>query len=74
VKLYIDHNDVRREVDGPLNVSGSPEDLERLAVAILSGLGKYAGAERAWCSVEGGEPIYNMQPLAWDEDGKRAGA
>lgn len=67
MSFYVDHEDIRREVDGPLNVSGPPEELERLAVAILSGLKRYAGAERVWCSVAGGEPLLNVRPLGWKD-------
>jgi hypothetical protein len=73
VNLYIDHEGVRREIDGPFNVSGAPEDLVVFAVAILQGLRRYGGADRAWCSIKGGEVLADRPPLKWaDSNGPQA--
>lgn len=35
MRIYIESGATRRELSGPFNIAGTPEDLRRIAVAIL---------------------------------------
>lgn len=73
MNIVIDHDGVRREIDGPFHIRGSVEDLMTLRDAINLNIQNITDDNRdflAWVEVDGGQALYNQPSKTWEEAGK----